>query len=199
MADVWLIPCNAVRSQPPLLSNWLEKASKLIGELMHMSAKHFFSSQTSGHCVLVAQEGWGSIRRRAPAGLAAASLHPSAKPFGQGWRKPPSLGSQALGLGWCASRLCARASVQSRSLDKTTVAVKGGSVVGPIEVPKHLQQSEVPKSSFFSHHRALHWAACPPHAAAGLLKQPVSAFSSWPLCCHNFGSSAFNWHMQVPP
>lgn len=58
-ADAWLIPCNAFRSQPPLLSNWLEKASQLIWELMHMSVKHLYSVQTSGHCVIVAQEGWG--------------------------------------------------------------------------------------------------------------------------------------------
>lgn len=84
MADAWLIPCNPFQSQTSLLSNCLEKAAELIWELMHMSVKHFFSTPTSGHCVLVAQEGWESIGHGVPVGLAAASLYPSAKSFG--WR-----------------------------------------------------------------------------------------------------------------
>lgn len=100
MADAWLIPCNAFRSQPPLLSNWLEKAAELICELRNMSAKHLFSAQTPGQRVLAAQEGWGSLRHGVPEGLAAASPRPSAKPFGWGWGKTPSLSSQALEVGW---------------------------------------------------------------------------------------------------
>lgn len=75
MADSWLIPCNAFIFQPPLHSHWLEKAAELICELMHMSAKHYFSAQSCGHCVLWPRR--AGDMKGAAAGLGAAPLQPS--------------------------------------------------------------------------------------------------------------------------
>lgn len=50
--------------------------------------------------------------RGAAAGLAAAPLQPSPKWFGLAWGKPPSLGSQALGLGWCVPQVYVHLLVQ---------------------------------------------------------------------------------------
>lgn len=182
MADTWLIPCNAFRFQPPLHIQWLEKAAEVICELLHKLLSIPFQHSPPGHCALWPRK--AGHKRGAAACLAAASLQPSSKLFGLAWEKPPSLGSQGLGLGWHAPQDYVCPSVH-------TYYISNSPWTNPWVL---LKQSS--KSSSFPSTELCTCALSPlqrlQQASYAAVHTPIHLVA---LLLPSFGRSVFNWHM----